>query len=266
MDANGPGLIAEGPALEIAGLIHRVSEPSGPGPHPTVVMLHGRSGDEDAMWIFSRTLPEEWLVVAPRGIKADPGGGFAWHPRQRDEWPPLRQFDDAVAAVVDFIQTLPELYDADSDRIYLMGFSQGAATAYTTAMRHPGLVQGIAGLVGFVPVECDAAVETKVLKGLPIFMAVGKEDPYIPFTRAQNCAQTLKESGADLTYREYDTGHRLNAQGMRDLKAWWLDRNEAVRLSLAEDAEDLAAFEERAHEPNLSFEDVVRDLKQRGKI
>lgn len=42
--------------------------------------------------------------------------------------------------------------------------------------------------------------------------------------------------------------------------------NEAVRLSLAEDAEDLAAFEERAEEPNLLFEDVVKDLKERGKI
>jgi len=42
--------------------------------------------------------------------------------------------------------------------------------------------------------------------------------------------------------------------------------NEAVRLSLAEDAEDLAAFEERAHEPDLLFEDVVKDLKERGKI
>ncbi|MDX1415304.1 MAG: hypothetical protein R3293_14000 [Candidatus Promineifilaceae bacterium] len=42
--------------------------------------------------------------------------------------------------------------------------------------------------------------------------------------------------------------------------------NEAVRLSLAEDAEDLAAFEERAHEPDLRFEDVVKDLKERGEI
>ena len=42
--------------------------------------------------------------------------------------------------------------------------------------------------------------------------------------------------------------------------------NEAVRLSFAEDAEDLAAFEERAHEPNLLFEEVVKDLKQRGEI
>jgi len=42
--------------------------------------------------------------------------------------------------------------------------------------------------------------------------------------------------------------------------------NEAVKLALAEDAEDLAAFEERASEPDLPFEDVVKDLRRRGKI
>jgi len=42
--------------------------------------------------------------------------------------------------------------------------------------------------------------------------------------------------------------------------------NEAVKLSLAEDEEDLVAFEERASEPNLVFENVLKDLKRRGKI
>ena len=42
--------------------------------------------------------------------------------------------------------------------------------------------------------------------------------------------------------------------------------NEAVKLSLAEDTEDLAAFEERATEPSIDFEDVVRDLKRSGTI
>jgi plasmid stability protein len=42
--------------------------------------------------------------------------------------------------------------------------------------------------------------------------------------------------------------------------------NAAVRESLAEDAEDLAAFEERAHEPSLDFEAVLKDLKRRGKL
>ena len=42
--------------------------------------------------------------------------------------------------------------------------------------------------------------------------------------------------------------------------------NEAVKLSLAEDAQDLAAFQKRAGEPNLSFEEVLNTLRQRGKI
>ena len=42
--------------------------------------------------------------------------------------------------------------------------------------------------------------------------------------------------------------------------------NEAVQLSLAEDAEDLAAFDNRVNEPNLPYETVVKDLKRRGKI
>jgi len=33
-----------------------------------------------------------------------------------------------------------------------------------------------------------------------------------------------------------------------------------------EDTEDLAAFEERQHEPDLAFEDVLSDLKSRGKL
>jgi hypothetical protein len=38
--------------------------------------------------------------------------------------------------------------------------------------------------------------------------------------------------------------------------------NDAVRVALAEDAEDLAAFEERAQEPAEPFEKLVRDLKR----
>jgi hypothetical protein len=42
--------------------------------------------------------------------------------------------------------------------------------------------------------------------------------------------------------------------------------NSAVRRSLSEDARDLAAFDERAQEPNLAFEEVLKDLKRRGKL
>ncbi|HPF59120.1 MAG TPA: CopG family transcriptional regulator [Candidatus Competibacteraceae bacterium] len=42
--------------------------------------------------------------------------------------------------------------------------------------------------------------------------------------------------------------------------------NEAVRLALREDQEDLSAFEERANEPTLSYEALLKDLKAHGKL
>ena len=42
--------------------------------------------------------------------------------------------------------------------------------------------------------------------------------------------------------------------------------NDAVRRSLAEDADDLAAFREREDEPTLAFEEFVADLKRRGEL
>ena len=42
--------------------------------------------------------------------------------------------------------------------------------------------------------------------------------------------------------------------------------NDAVRISLAEDAEDLAAFEQRIAEPTIAFEKFVTGLRRRGKI
>jgi len=56
------------------------------------------------------------------------------------------------------------------------------------------------------------------------------------------------------------------------LKAAHTDRtvsdlvNEAVRAALAEDEEDLAAFEDRVSEPTMSYEALLKDLKAHGKL
>ena len=42
--------------------------------------------------------------------------------------------------------------------------------------------------------------------------------------------------------------------------------NDAVKLALTEDLEDLEAFEQRKREPNLDFEQFVKTLKRRGKL
>ncbi|HSQ84591.1 MAG TPA: CopG family transcriptional regulator [Desulfobacterales bacterium] len=42
--------------------------------------------------------------------------------------------------------------------------------------------------------------------------------------------------------------------------------NSAVREALAEDAEDLAAFDERADEPLISYDEMIKRLKKDGRI
>ena len=42
--------------------------------------------------------------------------------------------------------------------------------------------------------------------------------------------------------------------------------NEAIRCELAEDAQDLNAFDARNNEPTIAFEDFVKELKRNGKI
>jgi len=217
-------LIDHGVAVDALGLVHRVRDAPGHGPHAAVLMIHGRSGDENSMWAFLPALPKDWLLIAPRGIKQDPDGGYAWHAHKRNEWPALEHFDEAVESVVALIHALPRIYNVDAQHVYLMGFSQGAATAYATAIRHRELVQGIAGLLGYVPTDCDDALNVEPLKGLPVFAAVGRNDPLSPYERSQLCWRLLHEAGALLDYNEYDTEHRLTAEGMRDLKRWWQER------------------------------------------
>ncbi|VAW31417.1 hypothetical protein MNBD_CHLOROFLEXI01-4734 [hydrothermal vent metagenome] len=209
---------------ETAVLPHRVLQPKTAGPHPTVLMIHGRWGTEDVMSIFRQTIPEEWLIVAPRGIVQEENGRFSWHPRQQDEWPTLAMFETAVATIIQFIYSLPSLYNADLNQIYLMGFSQGAATSLATAIHDPELVKGIASLVGFMPREAAVAIETARLAELPVFMAAGTKDERIPLSIARESGKAVRAAGAFLEYREYETGHKLNGAGMRDLKQWWGER------------------------------------------
>lgn len=221
MDATTiPKLVQTGPEWFEAGLTYRYQMPDGPGPYPTVVMLHGRFGSEDVMWVFRKAIPRPWFVVAPRAPLVDQGG-YSWLYQSYDEWPDLAAFKPAVAALVRFIQALPRLYNADPDRIYLMGFSQGTAVSFATALQHPGLVRGVAGLVGFVPTMTGEAIDGR-LTDLPVFMAAGTEDELVPHEVAQQSAELVRHSGANLEYHEYRIGHKVTAAGIEDLRRWFL--------------------------------------------
>jgi phospholipase/carboxylesterase len=176
------------------------------------------------MWLFARAIPDagRWLIVSPRGVQPDDQGGYVWHRDAADKWPDMTALEEGAHTLARLVTSLPELYAADADRVYLIGFSQGAATSLALAGYHAGLTRGIASLLGFLPQVRKGAGEPPALAGLPVFMAAGLRDPRIPLEVARRSAQRLRAAGARLDYREYDTGHKMNADGMRDLTEWWM--------------------------------------------
>ena len=67
-------------------------------------------------------------------------------------------------------------------------------------------------------------------------------------------------------YLEPDLHKALRVKAMETEQSVSNLINEAIRVSLLEDSDDLSAFSERASEVNLDFESVLKDLKHRGKL
>ncbi|SER46806.1 hypothetical protein SAMN05421690_10298 [Nitrosomonas sp. Nm51] len=67
-------------------------------------------------------------------------------------------------------------------------------------------------------------------------------------------------------YFEPEIHHALRVKAANSHQSVSEVVNEAVRLALREDEEDLSAYDERAAEPTLSYEALLKDLKSHGKL
>lgn len=204
-------------------LIHRVYLPEEAGPNqpaPAVVMVHGWKGDETVMWIFKHRVPPGAAIITPRAPLAVADGGYGWFRRNASE---LESEPDSLWAGRDqlqkFLTQLPQQYPVDPKRMVLMGFSQGAAICNTLVLTQPGPVIGVASLAGFVPDPVAQTAQGDV-SGLPVFIAHGTRDEAVPLAAAEQTREVYTRLGAQVTYRQYPTGHKLNTQGMKDLKEW----------------------------------------------
>jgi phospholipase/carboxylesterase len=210
-------------AYAASGLIHCYRLPDEPDA-PLVVMLHGWGGDESVMWIFKQVVPRGVAIITPRAPLALESGGYVWFERDgRPGEPDSGAFQEALDRLEHFLGRLPELYPVDPERMILISFSQGAMLSNSLALSRPGWVRGVASLAGAVPRLPDVAVRAGSLAGLPVFIAHGLEDELVPVDAARRARDMFTRAGAIVSYGEYAVGHKLDPEGMRNLKAWLRD-------------------------------------------
>jgi phospholipase/carboxylesterase len=219
-----PGIIKGAPntneIITANNWVMRIQRPVGKGPFPIVLMLHGWTGDENSMWIFSPRLLKNAILIAPRGLYKTKASGYSWHAEITMPWPSFHDFIPSAEALMNTISTI-NFPGGNFSELHIVGFSQGAALGYTIAIMNPMKVTTLVGLSGFLPDGVSNLLRAEYLKGLPVFIAHGIEDDIVPIERARMSVGILEDAGADVVYCEDQVGHKLSAKCFRGLEAFF---------------------------------------------
>ena len=208
-------------------LLHTLHQPAGDGPHPTIFVLHGFGANaHDLLGLAPHLMGGKALVLAPQGplsVPLDPQGrlvGYAWFPLTMQQPPSPADVSAGIASAREFVEEAMQRYPIDPQRVGLLGFSQGGVVALALGLGAPGKFRALAALSTWLPDELDRALDADA-SGLPIWMQHGTRDEVIAVARARDSKAKLEARKAPLTYREYDMGHEISVESLRELVAWY---------------------------------------------
>lgn len=191
---------------------------------PLLLLLHGYGANEDDLFGLAPYVDERFLVISARAPVRIGQGMHAWF---RLGFTPEgilidpHEVEQARATLRRFLDELIAAYPIDTNAIYPMGFSQGAMMGLDLALREPELVAGVVALSGrIMPSSMETTADADRLTGLPVFVAHGAEDNILPISHGRATRERLNTLPVSLTYREYEMGHTISEDSLRDVADW----------------------------------------------
>lgn len=176
-----------------------------------LVMLHGWTGDETSTSVFTRSIPRDRWILAPRGIIKTSEGGYGWISHRPGRDATLALFLQVADKLRKAVTSWMELLEIKPQPIHLLGFSQGAALALSYALRYPTEVERLACISGFLPYLPENFKPDPNIGAVKFFIAHGSNDDMIPLERAREIEIFLKNGGADPVFCQHPSGHRISA-------------------------------------------------------
>jgi phospholipase/carboxylesterase len=215
-----------GPRRRTLSLVHRVREPgmAGPGRPPRLVLFHGVGSNELSMALLADSFDPRFLVISARSpIQVGPFG-FAWFHVTFTPDGPVIDADEAEAGwrrVIDFVEEAAIAYDADPDRIFVAGFSQGGIVALAAMLTTPERFAGAVCMSGRLPPEVLPHIASdERLHGKPVLIVHGTTDETLPVGFGRQARATLETKPLDLVYREFPMGHTTTPDSIRFVDEW----------------------------------------------
>lgn len=205
--------------LNLAHVARPALEKSGEGKTPGLLLLHGRGTYEGDLMDLVEVLDPRLAVVSARApFRAGPG--FSWYALSQPGYADKDTLRASVEALKEFIRNMVPAYNIDPERLYLLGFSQGAVMSAAMALTIPEQVRGVVMHSGYVPVNGGLDLRPGEIKGKPFFVAHGRYDDVIPVGLGREAYEYLSKAGADVAYQEYPIGHSISEESLYDLSEW----------------------------------------------
>jgi len=207
-------------------LIHTIYEPSGAGPHPTILTLHGRGANAfDLLGLAPYLCNGKFLMICPQGPLETPIGpgafGYAWYPMSMGGPPDIGAILSSREKLQQFLDACLNRHPIDAKKLVVLGFSQGGVMAYSLALSNPERFAGLAVLSSWLPKELIPELSIReAVQSLPTIVQHGSQDQMIEVQRAQDSVEQLLALRVPLTYREYDMGHEITPRSLSELSAW----------------------------------------------
>ena len=175
------------------------------------LMLHGLTGDENSMTVFTRNLPRDAWIFSPRAPNPADEGGFKWITSKNGMRASFEESQQATSHLHEVFEGWKKSFHLHAPSVDVIGFSQGAVISAAYTLLYPQEVNRAAFLSGFLPADTPDFIPTGQLKGKPVFVAHGSQDKTVPLAKAQQTVSWLEQWGAEVTYCEATVGHRLSA-------------------------------------------------------
>jgi len=212
---------AQAADLELTYLVH---EPAKTSEHsPMIVLLHGSGADENDMIGLWPQLPEGFVVVSPRAPFGDGASGYRWYRKGGSTGADIRL---SIAAIGRLVETAIERFDADPQRVFLAGFSQGAVLVYHAILQDPGRFRGAAVLSGSLyGFDAHELSPRKDWQSASLFIGHGTADARIPFATGKAAHAQLDRLGVPNEFHAYPgMQHETQNREIADLARWLTSR------------------------------------------
>jgi phospholipase/carboxylesterase len=175
-----------------------------------MIMIHGRGGDARGIMEIAPYLQlDNFALLAPQATNS------TWYPYSFLQ--PFQQNEPWLSSAIQTVHSLfEEINDKgiSSDKIYLLGFSQGACltleSAARKAQRYGGVIAFTGGLIGDAINQDNYSGD---FNESPIYIGSGDPDPHVPVQRVKESAIVLHNMGAAVTEEIFPgIGHTITRE------------------------------------------------------